>query len=943
MSYRKPQSSITAGKSSAGDAYCHADRDAMMRSPDMGCGGSNGGYNSDRVKNNVLEEICADIGPQDAMEWDLFDFYEPYASRQSMALMDEGDAYDQPIAFSDKEAKVEQSFLHGKTAVNDYILDRYQRPPFFQPNIDFAVSNINMKKEEAGVGTHGKSDGLIVHESFQQFNLKTQESASASSFGGKSMGSSYKEQPSQNQKSEVSSKTVAVAKCEPADEQKPVEQTAVNRPSPANRRSPAGTKHGPSGDAMSDDNSTDDMKHQQASGSNADLLKAKCDASEMSAKRARVISTATDLLEEVRSQYSFVKGADFFARPAQAQSQQNQNMFVRSNSKSNVSLMTNEKNGNNEASDSGTVTDLTGEKGDKDDTSSSDESSSKQTIIPASGDDSPAPTFAQSLKGLNDMYDKYGLRPKTFSVPSTPPVNPRISGMPQSKSFGTSSSSLFSNSPESMSSQQQFSPSSLESSPLNEGQINYRQLYMQKIMMRQNLMQRNVNFAPPPPNNRPSSESVQQHSPNFINPSCNDRGMGLMDASFQNNSGVNLDNRVPPYAHSNHGRYDSQERMAPPMGDYNCCANSAKQPYMQQQGHPSHHCQCHKPPHSVGCSATGIDAESKQFWPQNTRGRLNSYQSLPDNIGRCFDQPQQQQQQQPKMSPMIPPSGGPVNYSRSSSQGCVQCNHSHVRQGNMGTTSFTQREYEFSDMPPRLGSGVNGFEFEGPACGPGSVSGQRGSTGYLDSSPEYVSQFRQMGGNFAVDYSQRPTDCLQRPLEYNNQRSAADFQPSQMQSSDNSCLQLSCAHNSPSFQTIPSSQASFNSPGSWKDESNGGCFPSDRQPFQNSLIHQIIMDRSSAFRSHPLFPLLRDLTIADMNFDSPSFPFQLIASLPTDFNRLLQNFLNRNPMVATGYRSNDTVERVIIDALKHAHGALIGMIYIRIIMYMIYSSSSFIL
>ncbi len=33
--------------------------------------------------------------------------------------------------------------------------------------------------------------------------------------------------------------------------------------------------------------------------------------------------------------------------------------------------------------------------------------------------------------------------------------------------------------------------------------------------------------------------------------------------------------------------------------------------------------------------------------------------------------------------------------------------------------------------------------------------------------------------------------------------------------------------------------------------------------------------RSSAFRSHPLFPLLRDLVIADMNFHSPTFPFQV--------------------------------------------------------------------
>jgi hypothetical protein len=49
---------------------------------------------------------------------------------------------------------------------------------------------------------------------------------------------------------------------------------------------------------------------------------------------------------------------------------------------------------------------------------------------------------------------------------------------------------------------------------------------------------------------------------------------------------------------------------------------------------------------------------------------------------------------------------------------------------------------------------------------------------------------------------------------------------------------------------------------------------------QQGLMHSIINDGSSAFRSHPLFPLLRDLIIADLNFHTPSFPFQLIANLP---------------------------------------------------------------
>ena len=89
------------------------------------------------------------------------------------------------------------------------------------------------------------------------------------------------------------------------------------------------------------------------------------------------------------------------------------------------------------------------------------------------------------------------------------------------------------------------------------------------------------------------------------------------------------------------------------------------------------------------------------------------------------------------------------------------------------------------------------------------------------------------------------------------------------------------------------------------------------------MMQQLMTDRSSAFRSHPLFPLLRDLIIADMNFHSPSFPFALIANLPPDFDKLLQNYLNRNPP-QQNYQGNPAVQNVIMDALKYAHKALIG-------------------
>ena len=70
---------------------------------------------------------------------------------------------------------------------------------------------------------------------------------------------------------------------------------------------------------------------------------------------------------------------------------------------------------------------------------------------------------------------------------------------------------------------------------------------------------------------------------------------------------------------------------------------------------------------------------------------------------------------------------------------------------------------------------------------------------------------------------------------------------------------------------------------------NQGGFPAgDMSNSQNrhGFMQRLVMsDGSSAFRSHPLFPLLRDLIIADMNFHTPSFPFQLISNLPQDFSR----------------------------------------------------------
>ncbi|BFZ22761.1 hypothetical protein BsWGS_25800 [Bradybaena similaris] len=96
---------------------------------------------------------------------------------------------------------------------------------------------------------------------------------------------------------------------------------------------------------------------------------------------------------------------------------------------------------------------------------------------------------------------------------------------------------------------------------------------------------------------------------------------------------------------------------------------------------------------------------------------------------------------------------------------------------------------------------------------------------------------------------------------------------------------------------------------------------------QQKFIQHLIMDEAnSAYRSHPLFPLLRDLVIAEMNFDNPRFHYQqLLSLLPHDFHKLLQNFLHRNPP-SGHYQSNQAVESVIMDSLRLAHSNLVDKI-----------------
>ena len=109
----------------------------------------------------------------------------------------------------------------------------------------------------------------------------------------------------------------------------------------------------------------------------------------------------------------------------------------------------------------------------------------------------------------------------------------------------------------------------------------------------------------------------------------------------------------------------------------------------------------------------------------------------------------------------------------------------------------------------------------------------------------------------------------------------------------------------------------------YQQQSLGALIAGHPEAAKYGFMQQLVSDRSNAFRSHPLFPLLRDLIVADMNFSTPTFPFQLIANLPQDFDKLLSNYFQRNPPT-TKYETNTAVENVVVDALRYAHKSLIG-------------------
>ena len=103
--------------------------------------------------------------------------------------------------------------------------------------------------------------------------------------------------------------------------------------------------------------------------------------------------------------------------------------------------------------------------------------------------------------------------------------------------------------------------------------------------------------------------------------------------------------------------------------------------------------------------------------------------------------------------------------------------------------------------------------------------------------------------------------------------------------------------------------------------------PAGRPPGENGchgFVRHLIGSGSGPYRSHPLFPLLRDLVIADMNFEAPSFPYPLITGLPKSFERLISNYFSCTTHAVNKAHVDSSVDSIVMDALRYAHSALLG-------------------
>lgn len=101
---------------------------------------------------------------------------------------------------------------------------------------------------------------------------------------------------------------------------------------------------------------------------------------------------------------------------------------------------------------------------------------------------------------------------------------------------------------------------------------------------------------------------------------------------------------------------------------------------------------------------------------------------------------------------------------------------------------------------------------------------------------------------------------------------------------------------------------------------------------KHSLIQMVALDKSTnAFKSHPLYPLLRDLATADYYFDHVDFDVApLLAFLPSSPREMIKVFLEQHPEANKNNKhydyQSDAIDSVIMDAIHFAHKTLLDRV-----------------
>ncbi|XP_014666189.1 PREDICTED: uncharacterized protein LOC106808122 isoform X2 [Priapulus caudatus] len=94
--------------------------------------------------------------------------------------------------------------------------------------------------------------------------------------------------------------------------------------------------------------------------------------------------------------------------------------------------------------------------------------------------------------------------------------------------------------------------------------------------------------------------------------------------------------------------------------------------------------------------------------------------------------------------------------------------------------------------------------------------------------------------------------------------------------------------------------------------------------------YTLLQDAAATCRSHPLYPLLRDMVLVDDTFDRPSSPIHLLYSLPSDLNALIQKYLDKNPPAANkkavSGKCDQNMERVFMESLRLTHESVMRKI-----------------